>query len=324
MINRRLFAIATLLPAGGIYAQTTDGNVGKPIRLIVPYAAGGGADAMGRQIALQLSAQLGQPVYVDNKGGAGGSIGTSEAARAPGDGNTLALTTTAITAINPSVYRKLSYDVARDFVPVALVCDAPLVVVAHSNSPYKTLAEFINASKNSPGKIFFASSGNGTIAHMAVVQLNSKLRAGFTHVPFPAEAPALNAVLSGDQPMAYFSTLASALPLIKSGKLKSLGLPAPRRNKLLPEVTTFTEQGLNGVDVGFWYGVWAPKSISPVSLTRIEKALTTVMSRPDVQEKVEAAGFVPDVRGSAEFAKQIARDIEVYGGLAKSVGIQLD
>lgn len=293
------------------------------VRLVVPYGAGGGADALGRQAAQGLSSQLARNVIVENKAGAGGAIGTTDVARsAPGTDNLL-LGTTAIVSINPVLYSNPGYDVERDFTPVAGLCEVALVVIAPANSPHSDLASLVAASRSKPGAQFFASSGNGTIAHMGVALLNHELKAGFEHVPYAGEAAAVTSILAGDQTMAYYSTLSSALPLIQSGKVKALGVPAEQRNSLLPSVPTLREQGLENVDISFWYGLLAPKHASAEFVTATEKAMLEALKAAEFQQRLAASGFTPMPLSSAAFAQRMQADIAKYGPLAKGLGLKL-
>lgn len=325
-MKRRTFlqALAATIPASALAQQHGDTKSGKPVRLVVPYPPGGGADSIGRLIASTLSTELGATYYVENKGGAGGSIGATEVARAPEHSEILLLATTAIVAINPAIYRKLNYDVSRDFAPVACVCDAPLVAITSANSKFENMADFVRESRQHPETVFFASSGNGTIAHLGVAVLNEVSRAGFTHVPYGGEAAAVTAILAGQQQMAYYCTLATALPLIQAGKVRALGVPAPIRNRLLPQVPTLKEQGLENVDVSFWYGLLAPQRSRAAWRTSVERVLLDKLTDTSLVERLSRGGFIATPTDHQKFGQQIAEDIKKLTPLARALDITLD
>ena len=324
-MDRRNFLLtaASAMPVWAVAQTRNEATQERPARLIVPYAAGGGADSIGRLIASALSTRQSRTYYVENKGGAGGSIGTAEAARSSGQIDTLLLATTAIVSINPEIYQHVNYDVTKDFVAVAGVCDAPLVVITSANSKAANLADYVAASRKSPGEMFFASSGNGTIAHVAVALLNDRLKAGFTHVPYGGEAAAVAAVLAGQQPIAYYSTLATALPLIRAGRVRALGIPSPVRDERLPEVPTLKEQGLKDVDVAFWYGLLAPSQSRQEWLRSVQSVVLERLADASFAEKVASAGFTPTPMSQEKFQQRIASDIATYRPLARSLGLQL-
>lgn len=308
---------ALSLPAGVRAAQQG------PVRLVVPYPAGGGADAIGRQTGQGLSTRLGRNVIVENKAGAGGAIGATEVARASPSTNALLLGTTAIVSINPVLYPKLGYQVDRDFTPVASLCEVPLVAIAPASLKQDDLASFIDAARAHPGEYFFASSGNGTIAHMGVALLNHNLKAGFVHVPYAGEAAAVTAILAGEQPMAYYSTLASALPLLQAGRVRALGVSAAQRNALIPAVPTLQEQGLDDVDISFWYGLLAPRESDDSFVADVERATLQELESAEFRRRLETGGFKPLALSRADFARRMEADIKRYGPLAESLNLQL-
>lgn len=324
---RRTFlqGLGAALPASAAFSLTAGAwaNQQGPVRLVVPYPAGGGADAIGRHTGQGLSARLGRNVIVENKAGAGGAIGTTDVARSSPGIDTLLLGTTAIVSINPVLYSNLGYQMERDFSPVVGLCEVPLVVIAPADSKHADLASLVDASRSKPGEQFFASSGNGTIAHMGVALLNHQLSAGFEHVPYAGEAAAVTAILAGDQAMAYYSTLASALPLIQAGRVRALGVPAEQRNNLLPSVPTLREQGLGDVDIAFWYGLLAPRHAGADFIAATERATLEALESAEFRERLETSGFKPMPLNREDFTLQIEADIARYGPLAKSLNLQL-
>lgn len=316
-------ALATLL-APSVKAQGNSGWLpNRPIRFIAPYAPGAAADMVSRIIAHQLTQALGQNVYVDNKPGAGGVLGMTELSRSPADGHTLALGATSNVSISPVVFKKVPYDVAKDFRAIARVAIAPMLVVAGPKSEVRNLAELIERSTAKPGSVFCASSGNGTLSHMAVAMVNHRYQAQFTHVPYQSEAAALTGLMSGDIQV-YIGTAAAAVPLVQSGKLKALGVPAPQRNPQLPEVPTLQEQGLGDLVVDFWYGVLAPKATPDAVVSVLQDVIVKSFEDPEGAAALRKGGLIPATQRADTFAKQIDMEIERYGSLVRSIGLQLD
>src|SRR5262249_11943673 len=240
----------------------------KPIRLIVPFAAGGGNDNIARLVGKHLNESLGQPLVIDNRPGAGGVLGAELAAKSAPDGYTLFLGGVGSHAVNPNLIEKLPYDPIRDFAPVILLAQAPLILVVHPSVPARTFAEFVAYARKNPGKLNFASNGNGSSAQLAAVMFDSMAGAGMVHVPYKGLAPALTDLLSG-QVQLMFSSVVAILPHIKAGKLRALAVTGEKRLASLPDVPTVAESGFPGFEASSWYGILAPARTSPEIGTRL-------------------------------------------------------
>jgi tripartite-type tricarboxylate transporter receptor subunit TctC len=285
------FLLACCL-AAPLAAQTTADFPTKTVTLVVPFAAGGPTDAMARTLAAGLGGPLGQTVIVDNKAGAGGNIGAENVARAPADGHTLLFGTSGPLAINQYLYPKLGYDPTKSFAPVIQVGYLPNVLVVHPDVPAKNVAELIAHAKASAGKLSFASSGNGASSHLAGVMFNARAGTDITHVPYKGTGPALNDLLGGQVQMTFTDVL-TALPHIKAGKLRALGVTTAKRSRSLPDVPTLGEQGLKDFDVSVFFGIVAPAGTPPAVIGKLNSAFVKVLQEPSVRESLAAQGLEP-------------------------------
>jgi tripartite-type tricarboxylate transporter receptor subunit TctC len=257
MKERALLAALFLATLAGTLPACAQEYPRKAIRLIVPFAPGGGNDTVARAIAHSAGASLGQPVVIDNRAGAGGMLGAQLAAKSPPDGYTLFLGGVGSHAVNPNLHAKLPYDPVKDFAPITLIASAPSVLVVHPSLPARTLAEFTALAKASPGRINYASNGNGSSAQLAAVLYESMAGVQMVHVPYKGLAPALGDLLGGEV-QAMFSSVVAIVPSIKAGRLRALAVTGRRRAALLPEVPTLDEAGVPGYEAGSWYGILAP------------------------------------------------------------------
>jgi len=295
----------------------------RPLRLIVPFAAGGGNDTVARTLALRLGDRLGQPVVVDNRGGAGGVLGAELAARAPADGYTLFLGGVGSHAINPTLHAHLPYDAVRDFAPVALVAVAPLILVVHPSLPVHSVPELIRFARERPQPLAFASNGNGSSAQLAAELFNAMAGLSMTHIPYKGLSPALADLLTG-QVQLMFSSMVAILPQVRAGRLRALAVTGRRRSALLPELPTIAETGLSGYEASSWYGVLVPAGTPRPVVLRLNAAIGRTLQEPDVQARLaadgaEAAGGTPE-----EFAGHIAAESARLGRLIRSIGIHLE
>ena len=295
----------------------------KPIRLIVPFAAGGGNDNVARLVGKRLADGLGQPVLVDNRPGAGGVVGAELAAKSAPDGYTLFLGGVGSHAINPNLHEKLPYDPIRDFAPVVLLAQAPLILVVHPSVPVNNVAEFIAYARAHPGRLNFASNGNGSSSQLAAVMFDSMAGIDLVHVPYKGLAPALSDLLSG-QVQLMFSSVVAILPHIKAGKLRGLAVTGAKRLASMPELPTIAESGLPGYEASSWYGILAPAGTPRDIVVRLNAELAKALEQPEVRSSLLAEGAEP-VGGSPErFAAHILAEKERLGKLIRDAHIRLE
>jgi tripartite-type tricarboxylate transporter receptor subunit TctC len=295
----------------------------KPIRLIVPFAAGGGNDNVARLVGKRLADGLGQPVLVDNRPGAGGVVGAELAAKSAPDGYTLFLGGVGSHAINPNLHEKLPYDPIKDFAPVALLAQAPLVLVVHPSVPANSVAELTAYARAHPGKLNFASNGNGSSSQLAAVMFDSMAGVEMVHVPYKGLSPALADLLSG-QVQLMFSSVVAILPHIKAGKLRGLAVTGAKRLASLPELPTIAESGLPGYEASSWYGILAPAGTPRDIVMKLNAGLAKALEQPEVRNSLLAEGAEP-VGGSPEaFAAHIRAEKERLGKLIRDAKIRLE
>lgn len=325
MQRRKLFlaAAAAALAAGVAAPVQAQEYPTKPIRLIVPFPPGGTTDIVGRLVADKLGAELGQPIVVENRAGAGGSIGSGAIASAAPDGYTLGIATVSTHGINPAIYTNLSFDAIKDFQPITNLAAVPNVMSAHPSVPAEDMASFIALAKQDPGKITYASAGNGSVSHMMGELFKMASGTGLLHVPYRGVGPALNDTLAG-QVNVLFDNLPSSLPHIQAGKLRALAVAAPERVAALPDVPTFAEVGLAEVNDSSWFGLVAPAGIPEAVLSKVHKAAVTVLADPVVKERLAQLGAAPVGNSPEEYAKQIADTIARNAAIAKQANIKVD
>jgi tripartite-type tricarboxylate transporter receptor subunit TctC len=311
-----------LLGAASIFPSTMSWAA-QPLRLVVPFPPGGATDIVARAISDPLGRALGTPVVVDNKAGAGGSIGMADVARAPADGLTLGLATMSTHGVNPAVYKKLPYDALHDFAPVVELVKAPGVLVVPAALGLHDLKSFIAELQRSPGKLSYASAGVGTVSHMWGELFKSSTGTRLVHIPYRGAAPAINDLLAG-QVQAYFDQLASALPHIKAGKLKALAVSWPQRLAVLPEVPTFGEQGLAACNAPSWFGLVAPARTPAAAVQKIHAAVAGALAEPGMKERLEAQGLFPSGLKPEAFGSEIAQEIDRMQRVARAAKIELD
>ena len=293
----------------------------RPIRMVVPYSAGGGADNTARVIAQRMSASMGQQVVIDNRPGAAGVIGEEAVAKAAPDGYTVLYDASAF-AVNPSL-RKMSFDPLKELVPISLVATAANILVVPPNAPYKTVKDFIAYAKANPGKLTFASAGSGSGSHLAGELLNAKAGIDLLHVPYKGGAPALTDVM-GNQVSAYFGNVASTLNYAKSGKLKALAVTSLKRNPGLPDTPTLAESGLPDFEVLEWNGVWVPKGTPPEVVARLAKEVQGAVADPHVQEKLRQMGLEPVGNSPQQFGKFVQGEAARWGALVRQRNIRAE
>jgi tripartite-type tricarboxylate transporter receptor subunit TctC len=322
---RRRFAFTfavTLLAAFNVHAQS--GYPSKPLRLVVPFPAGGATDLLGRSIAQRLGVQLGQTVVVDNRAGAGGTLGSSEVAKAVADGYTLLITTSSTHAIGPHLNAALPYKVEQDFTPIAHVADATNLVLVPNALPVNNIKELIAYAKARPGQLNYASSGNGTIVQLTAEAFKSQAGVFITHIPYRGTALAIPDLVSNKVQL-LFDSVVSGLPHVKDGKLKALAISSKVRSPLVPDLPTVAESGLPGFESVTWFGIYAPKGLAPELTQRLNTEFNKAMQHPEVRERLARLGAEPAAANTPEqFARLVAQDSTRWATLIRERKITTD
>jgi tripartite-type tricarboxylate transporter receptor subunit TctC len=293
----------------------------KPIKLLVPFPAGGAVDLVARILAAKLADDLGKPVVVENKAGAGGIIATNETAKAAPDGYTLLLTTPNHT-INPALNPAMPYNTEKDIAPVSIVAEVPEVLVSHPSAPFSNFAGFIDHAKKNPGKLNYSSAGNGTLPHVTMELLMRKTGIQVAHIPYRGAAPAMNDLLSGVVQL-KLDTYATSNQHVLAGKLHYLGIASRERSKLIPNVPTIAEMGLPGYEGILWIGMVAPGATPKAIIDRLAAACARAARAPDVVERLQRAGVDPVGGSTAEFAALIARELPQWRDLVRAANIKV-
>jgi tripartite-type tricarboxylate transporter receptor subunit TctC len=315
---RSIIALVAALAAVPVWAETAYPS--KPVRFIVPSSAGGGTDIIARALSQKLSEALGQQFVVENRPGAGQMIGIELAAKAPADGHTILMVASTL-AINPIMYKKVSYDPVRDFAPITQAASLPNVLVVHPSLPVKSVAELIALAKREPGRIAYASAGIGTSPQMSVELLKSLAGIDLLHVPYKGTAPGVIDVLAG-QVKVMTPNVLTALPYIKSGRLRALAVTSAKRSEALPDVPTMAEAGVPGYESVQWYGVLAPAGTPREIVERLHVEIAKALRAGDVRERLAADGAEPVGSSPDEFAAFIRAEIAKWAKVAKAAGIQ--
>ncbi len=291
----------------------------KPVRFLVPYPPGGGTDVIARIVQERFQAALGQPIIIDNKGGAGGSVGTEAASRAAPDGHTVLFTLSSHT-INPAIFPKLPFDTVKDFEPVGMVASLPQILVAHPQLPVSNVAELVALAKAKPSLLSFATVGNGSPGHLAGELFKLRTGAPMVHVPYKGGGPAVQDVMGGQVPLLWVSIPAAA-QFVKSGKLKALGVSTLKRSAAFPEVPTMQESGISDFEVDSWYAMFVPAKTPRAVVEKLNAALNSVVADPHIREKLLAQGS-EGVGGTPEtLARTVASELPKWAKLAKDAHI---
>jgi tripartite-type tricarboxylate transporter receptor subunit TctC len=317
---RKLLAVLLCVVATQAFGQAYPA---KPVKMIIPYPPGGGNDTLGRLFAAKLSDRLGQPVVVENRPGAGTLIGTEAAAKSAPDGYTILLSSIATHALSPNLYAKVPYDPIKDFAPVTLLGVAPTVLVVRNDLPAKDLAEFVAAAKAKPGGFTYASGGNGTPPHINGEVFKAVAGVDLLHVPFKGGGPALVDLMAGRVDV-MLDTAASAMPHVRSGKLRALAISGPKRSAEYPDLPTFGEAGLAQYDTNAWYSVHAPAGTPPEIVRRLNAELVASLKEPDVQARFKQLSTDPIGNTPEEFAAFVRAELDKYARVIKGAGIRLD
>ena len=295
----------------------------KPVRLIVPFPAGGGSDIVGRIVAAKLTEQLKQQVIVDNRAGAGGSIGTEAAARAAPDGYTMVLASTSEIAVNPAIYTRLTYDTLRDLAPIALVASTPVVIVVHPSLPVKTVKDLVALAKARPNDINMASAGNGTFTHLCGELFRTLTATTMTHVPYKGAPVALTDLAAG-QVQIMFSSLPAAIGLINAGKIKPVAVSTAKRAANFPDVPTVVESGVPGYEVVYWYGTFVPAATPREIAGQLHNEIDRALRAQDVAANLGKQGATPGAGTQSQFADFVKSEHARWGKVARATGIKLD
>ncbi|WP_295856814.1 tripartite tricarboxylate transporter substrate binding protein [uncultured Xylophilus sp.] len=315
-----LAAAAVLAAPAAAWAQAYPS---KTITIVVPFAAGGTTDILARVIGQALGTELGQPVVVDNRLGAGGNVGGQFAARAAADGYTLFMGTVGTHAINQSLYPKMPFDPIKDFAPISRVANVPNVLVANPQQPFKTVKELIAYAKANPGKVNFGSSGNGSSIHLSGELFKTMAQVDMVHVPYKGSAPAVNDLL-GNQIGIMFDNLPSSLPHIRAGKLRPIAVTTAKRSPELPDVPTIAEAGVPGYEATSWFGLFAPAGTPAPVIERIDTALIKVLGTAELKKKLSEQGAEPYAEKPAQFAAFIQAETAKWGKVVKASGATVD
>ena len=294
----------------------------KPIKLIVPYPPGGGTDVIARIMQEPLSKVLGQPIIIDNRGGAGGSIGTDIASKSPADGYTVLFTLSSHT-INPAIYSKLAFDTEKDFLPVSLVASLPQILVANPDFPAKSVKEVIELAKANPGTVPYASGGNGLPGHLAGAMMAGSAGVTMTHIPYRGGGPAITDVIAGQVPLLWISIPAAA-NYVKMGKLRALAVSTVKRSAVLPDVPTMAELGFKDFEVDSWYAMFVPAKTPQAVIDALYKATVKVLAEPSVKERLIAQGAEAVGSTPAQLGAIVSTELVKWKKVAKDAGIRAD
>lgn len=296
----------------------------KPIRLVVPYAAGGASDVLARIIGPKLGEALGQQIVVDNRGGGGGVLGSDLVAKAPPDGYTLVLANVATHAINTSLYSKMPYDPAKDFAPITLVATGPTLLVVNPAMPVKTLSELLGYARENPGRVNFASAGVGTTQHLAGELLKMKTGVQIVHVPYKGGGPALADLLGGQVQM-MFPNIPPVQPFVRAGKLRAIAVASTKRWPTMPDIPTVAEAAnLDGFDISTWFGILAPAGTPADIVRKLHGAIVEVVSTPEMRARLANEGLEPLSNTPEAFARYIREQEAKWARLVKASGARID
>ncbi len=314
------FALAGVALSPGAMAQSYPD---KPVRIIVPFSAGGGSDTAGRAIAQKLQEKFGQSFFVENRTGAGGSIGATQAARAAPDGYTLLLGSSSEIAQYPNVKTDVPYNSERDFVPIAEVARVPLALVVKQDLPVKSVEELLDYARKNPKKLNYGSAGPGSTTHLAVALFTSMTNTDMVHVPYKGSAPVITDLLAGTLDLSI-STMPAVLPHANGGKIKVLAVSTAQRAKAIPDVPTIQEAGVKGYETGLWTGLFAPAGTPAEIVSTLNKAVNEALATDDMKALLAKQGAEPSGGTPEEFAKLIKQDLTIWKDVAEKNNIKID
>ena len=311
---------AALAASGGVYAQSYPD---KTVRVVVPFAPGGSTDIVARIMSQKLTERLKQSVVIDNRGGGGGNIGSDLVAKAPPDGYTLLIGTVGSLTINPSLYKKMPYDPLRDLTPLAYFGSTPNVLVVHTSLPVRSVKELIALARSKPGQLNYASAGTGGSVHLAGELFKSLAKVDMVHVPYKGSGPALIDLLGG-QTQLMFSTMPPALPHVKSGRLRALGMTGAKRSPLVPDLPTIAESDLPGYEITQWWGLLGPAAMPAAIVTRLNSETNAILQQPDVKERFASEGADTAPNTPVWFASYMKSEVAKWAKVVKASGATAD
>jgi tripartite-type tricarboxylate transporter receptor subunit TctC len=304
-------------------AATAQTYPNKPIHLIIPFTPGGSTDILGRVIGQSLTEAWGQSVIIENKAGAGGSIGAEAAAHSPADGYTLFMGHVGTLAVNPALYPKLAYDPVKDFAPITLIAMVPNVLVVHPGVPAKSVQELIALAKSKPGQLNYSSGGQGSAANLAVEYFKLLTKTDIVHIPYKGTVPAVTDLLAGRVTLTM-TGLPPLLPQIKAGKLIALGVATSKRLPQLPDVPTIAEAGVPGFEATQWYGLLSATGTPKAVIDKLHDEIVRALAKPDVRNRLETDGAIPVTNTPAEFSAMIRSEITRWGRVVREAGVTAD
>lgn len=320
-MRRFLLAVSAALTLAGACASAQTFPT-KPVRLIVPFAPGGGTDIVARALAIKLGEALGQTVIVDNRAGAGGTVGSEAAAKAPPDGYTLGMATSSTHGVAPSLYPKLGYHPARDFAPVTLVASTPFLLSVHPSLPVRTVQDVISLARKRPGELNYASAGNGSSNHLTVEMFNMMAGVRMVHIPYKGSGPALVDLMAG-QVHLMINDLSSSIGYVRSDKIRAIAVTSLARNPAVPDVPTIDESGLKGYDATAWYGLLAPKGTPEPIVRRLYDETLRAIADPGLRKHLRSRGLEPVGNTPAEFRSFIEAEVAKWARVVKASGTRL-
>ena len=322
MIQRRQILVASVGAALVSGLQTAHAQSGKTVRIVVPFAAGGVQDILARSLSAELGIALGQTVIVENKAGAGGTIGTAAVARGDADGTSMVMAAASHNIVG-TLYNKLPYDPQKDFAPLAHIGTASYVLMIHPDVPAKNAAEFIRYAKANPGKLNYATAGVGSATHLSMAYFNSMAGIDIVHVPLKATGEAINEVISG-RAHAVIAANIGALAFAKDSRIRLLGVTSPKRSKFLPDLPTIAESGLPGYQFDSWLGLLGPASVPATEANRIQAAVSKLLKDPAILERLDKQVIEPQIMSNADFGKLLAVDYQRMSAVVKASGAKAD
>lgn len=322
-VIKQLFTVIAFMTASAVMAQTQETYPKGPIKIVVPYSAGAVTDALARIIAMGLNESFGVTVVVENKVGAGGTIGTEQVAFSPPDGYTLLLGATGPVSVGKALYPQLRYDPAKDLTPLAIITRVPFVVVVHPDQPYKSVADLVTAAKAKPNTIPYGSAGNGTPQHIIGEMFKQSANVQLLHIPYKGSAPATSDLLGNQVPL-MFDNPGPLMQHIRNGKLRALAQTGDKRSTALPDVPTLREAGIVGLVAAPWYGIMGPGNMPPAIAEKLNKEINAVLRRPDVIARMQEMGLIATPMSLTEARQFLINEAKIWGDATRKSNATVD